>query len=71
MKIREAELDRIYAFDLALIENVGNLRARIESLPGTAAEPDLRSLQEAVTAADRSFDDRATIYEDVTQKGGQ
>jgi len=71
VKIREAELDRIYAFDLALIENVGNLRARIESLPGTAAEPDLRSLQEAVAAADRSFDDRATIYEDVTQKGGQ
>ncbi len=69
VKIREPELDRIYAFDLALINSVDNLRDRIEGLPGTAAEPDLRSLQEAVAAADRSFDDRATIFEDVTQKG--
>ena len=71
VKIREAELDRIYAFDLALIENVGNLRARIEGLPGTAAEPDLRSVLAMVEAADRGLDERARIFEDVTEKGGQ
>jgi hypothetical protein len=71
VKIREEELDRLYAFDLALIGTVENLAIRIETLPGTAAEPDLRSLMEAVEAADRSFDDRARIFEDVTQKGGQ
>jgi len=71
VKIREAELDRIYAFDLVLIGTVENLLMRIEGLPGTAAEPDLRSLQEAVAAADRSFDDRARIFEDVTEKGDQ
>jgi hypothetical protein len=71
VKIREAELDRIYAFDLALIGTVENLQMRIEGLPGTAAEPDLRSVLEAVAAADRSFDDRARIFEDVTEKGDQ
>jgi hypothetical protein len=70
VKIREDELDRLYAFDLALIGTAENLALRIESLPGTAAEPDLRSLMEAVEAADRGFDDRARIFEDVTQKGG-
>jgi hypothetical protein len=69
VKIREDELDRLYAFDLALIGTVENLADRIEILPGTASEPDLRSLQSAVEAADRNFDDRARIFEDVTQKG--
>ena len=69
VKIREDELDRLYAFDLALIGTVETLADRIETLPGTAAEPDLRSLMAAVEAADRTFDDRAGIFEDVTQKG--
>jgi hypothetical protein len=70
VKIREAELDRLYAFDLALIATVESLADRIEMLPGTAAEPDLRTLLDAVHAADRQFDERATVFEDVTQKGG-
>ena len=70
VKIREAELDRLYAFDLALISTVESLADRIEMLPGTAAEPDLRTLLDAVHAADRQFDERATVFEDVTQKGG-
>lgn len=70
VKIREAELDRLYAFDLALIATVEGLADRIEMLPGTAAEPDLRTLLDAVHAADRQFDERATVFEDVTQKGG-
>jgi hypothetical protein len=70
VKIREAELDRLYAFDLALIGTVEGLADRVENLPGTAAEPDLRTLLDAVHAADRQFDERATVFEDVTQKGG-
>jgi len=71
VKIREAELDRLYAFDLALIHTVESLADRIEMLPGTAAEPDLRTLLDAVHSADRQFDERSTVFEDVTQKGGQ
>jgi len=70
VKIREEELDRLYAFDLAMINTVEGLADRIESLPGTAAEPDLRSVQSMVEAADRGFDERARIFEDVTEKGG-
>jgi hypothetical protein len=71
VKIREAELDVLYQFDLGLMETVEEFASRIESLPGTAAEPGLRSLLEAVEEADRDFDKRARIFEDVTQKGGQ
>jgi len=71
VKIYEPELERLYAFDLELIERVEELTDRIESLPGTASEPALASLLEAAREADRSFDERATIFEDVTQKGGR
>lgn len=70
VKIRDSELERLYAFDLALIGMIEGLADRVEMLPGTAAEPDLRSLLDAVHAADRQFDERATVFEDVTQKGG-
>ena len=70
VKIGESELERLYAFDLALIGTVEQLADRIEMLPGTAAEPDLRALLDAVHAADRQFDERATVFEDVTVKGG-
>jgi hypothetical protein len=69
VKIREAELDRLYEFDLGLMDTVEDVAMRISSLPGTAAEPALRSLLEAVADADRAFDERATIFEDVTKKG--
>jgi len=69
VKIRESELDRLYEFDLNLMSVVEDLALRIESLPGTAAEPAVRSLLEAVQEADRTFDERATIFEVVTKKG--
>jgi hypothetical protein len=70
VKIREEELDRLYAFDLALIGTVENLAQRVEGLPGAAAGPDLLAALDAVQSADRQFDERARIFEDVTQKGG-
>jgi hypothetical protein len=71
VKIREDELDRIYEFDLGLTERVEDIARRIESLPGTASEPELRSVLSSVEAADHDFDERARIFEDVTQKGGR
>ena len=71
VKIREPELDALYAFDLGLMDTVEDLAARVEALPAAPAEPALRELLEAVTAADRHFDGRARIFEDVTEKGGR
>jgi hypothetical protein len=71
VKIREDELDMLYEFDLRLSETVEDLAFRIESLPGTAAEDALRDLLDAIEQADKNFDERATIFEDVTQKGGR
>jgi hypothetical protein len=69
VKINEPELDRLYQFDLQLSQTVAQLAERIEALPGSAAEPELRSVLEEMEAADRAFDERATIFEDVVQKG--
>ena len=70
VKIGESELDRLYTFDLGLSETVEDLAVRVEGLPETASEPALRNLLEAVDAADQTFNERATIFEDVTLKGG-
>ncbi|HQN96319.1 MAG TPA: hypothetical protein PLM61_08100, partial [Thermoanaerobaculales bacterium] len=71
VKIGERELAAIYEFDLGLMASVDDLAARVAGLPATAAEPALRDLLEAVSEADRRFDDRARIFEDVTEKGGR
>jgi hypothetical protein len=69
VKIQEDELTRLYEFDLGLIDLVQGLESSIEALPSTAAEPDLRVVLATTEQADRTFDERATIFEAVTQKG--
>jgi hypothetical protein len=70
VKIGQTELDRIYEFDLALTETMHYLALQVEQLPETADEPMLRRLLDAVEGADRKFDERATVFEDVTRTGG-
>lgn len=70
VKIRDAELEKIYAFDLALSETVEYLALQIEQLPPSSDDDTVNRLYDAVQAADRRFDERATVFEDVTQKGG-
>ena len=70
VKIRDAELEKIYAFDLALSETLEYLALQIEQLPPSSDDDTVNRLYDAVQAADRRFDERATVFEDVTQKGG-
>ena len=69
VKIGEAELNRLYEFDLALSESVEYLALQVEQLPDTADEQMLRRLLDTTESADRKFDERATVFEDVTKKG--
>jgi hypothetical protein len=71
VKIGAAELERLYAFDLALSDTAEYLAVQVEGLPGTADERMLRRLLDAVEAADQKFDERATVFEDVTRTGGE
>ncbi len=71
VKIGQDELEAIYAFDLALSENVEYLAVQVEQLPETADEDMVTRLYDAVQSADRKFDERATVFEDVTHKGGK
>ena len=70
VKVFQEELEKLYEFDLALVEKVQEVAVRIEGLPKTASEPAVRSVLEAVQELDAAFDQRATIFEDVTGKGG-
>lgn len=70
VKIGQAELDRIYEFDLALTDTVEYLALQVEQLPETADEQMLGRLLDAAEGADRKFDERATVFEDVTRTGG-
>jgi hypothetical protein len=70
VKIGQAELDRIYEFDLALTDTVEYLALQVEQLPETADEQMLDRLLDAVEGADKKFDERATVFEDVTRTGG-
>jgi hypothetical protein len=70
VKIREAELDRLYEFDLALCDTVEQLTREVAAMPKTADGDAVNRLYDAVQAADRRFDERATVVDDVTQKGG-
>ena len=70
IKIGQAELDRIYEFDLALTDTVEYLALQVEQLPETADEDMLDRLLGAVQGADTKFDQRATVFEDVTRTGG-
>jgi hypothetical protein len=70
VKIGQAELDRIYEFDLALTDTVEYLALQVEQLPETADEQMLSRLLDAVEGADKKFDERATVFEDVTRTGG-
>ena len=71
VKVWEDELERLYEFDLAMCDKVEGLAAQIKGLPAAAAEEELASMLAAVEEADRAFDERATIFEDVTRKGGR
>lgn len=70
VKIGQAELDRIYEFDLGLSDTVEYLALQVEQLPETADEQMLQRLLEAVEGADTKFDRRATVFEDVIRTGG-
>ena len=70
VKIGQAELDRIYEFDLTLTETIEYLALQVEQLPETADEQMLDRLLAAVEGADKKFDERATVFEDVTRTGG-
>lgn len=69
VKIGENELAELYRFDVELNDMVERLGAEVDALADDADEDALLALLDAVEQADRSFDERATTIENVTQKG--
>ncbi len=70
VKIGEDELASLYEFDLSLAETIEYLGVQVERLPGSADPQTLSRLLDALDAAQQKFEQRATVFEDVTQTGG-
>lgn len=69
VKIEEAQLDRLYQFDLALVEKVEAIERHGRELSGKAATSDglkqaAAELERAVDDLNRSFDERHRVIND-------
>jgi len=66
VKVEEPELERLYAFDLALYERAEQLEKRCRELPTLTGDPDalkaeIELLNQLVREIDRDFDQRERI----------
>jgi len=76
VKVGEAELDRLYRFDLALVEKVDELERQARALAerGATAEGLKAAAAELERAADdlnRTFDERSRVIETFRPEGDQ
>lgn len=72
VKVGEAELERLYQFDLALLDDLETFEATIATVPAPGAEdpaPVLDRLQQAVRALDGEWKKRETVISNVVQTG--
>jgi hypothetical protein len=72
VKIGEAELERIYQFDLSLTDDLAQLESDVAALPAPGAEdpgPALERLQQAVRALDDKWRQREQVIGDAAQAG--
>ena len=72
VKIGEAELARLYEFDLSVVDDVAQLESDIAALPAPGAEdasPALERLQQAVRALDGKWRQREQVIGAAVQSG--
>ena len=73
VKIGEAELERLYAFDLAFVDVVTALGASVRSLPragDAGVEESAKAVLAQVTALESRWEDRANVINDIVMTGG-
>jgi len=72
VKIGEAELERVYQFDLALLDDIEVFEAMAATVPAPGSEdpaPVLDRLQQAVRALDAEWKKRETVISNIVQTG--
>lgn len=65
VKIGQAQLEQIYAFDLDYVGTIEAVVGSTESLGATLDAAAIKLVNAAVEAADREFDRRETVYHDA------
>lgn len=72
VKIGEAELQRLYEFDLSLVDDLGVLEGEIDALPrpgGEDAAPALERLLQTARALDDKWRQREQVISNVVRSG--
>lgn len=72
VKIGEAELDRLYQFDLSLLDDLADLETHVGAVPAPGGEdpaPALERLLQGVRAIDEAWRRRETVLGNVVQTG--
>ncbi len=72
VKIGEAELERIYQFDLSVTDDLAQLESDVAALPAPGGEdpgPALERLQQAVRGLDDKWRQREQVIGDAAQAG--
>jgi hypothetical protein len=64
IKVREAELERLYRYDLAMVEAVDALGAEVARLPGDGAEA-IAAVETALAAARSQIDGRDAVVKSI------
>ncbi|HEY7213243.1 MAG TPA: hypothetical protein VIC28_01375 [Thermoanaerobaculia bacterium] len=72
VKIGEAELERIYQFDLSVVDDLAQLESDVAALPAPGGEdpgPALQRLQDAARALDGKWRQREQVVSGAAQAG--
>jgi hypothetical protein len=72
VKIGEAELERLYQFDLSLLDDIQALESHAAAVPAPGGDdpaPALDRLQQSVRALDEKWRQRETVIGNVVQTG--
>lgn len=68
-KIREEELDRLYAFDLSLMDDIDEIKAKVseinKNLPAEALSEAIRLADEFVTGLEEKFQQRKDFFSKI------
>ncbi len=73
VKFGDEELDRIYRFDLSLVEDLETLGGALDAIPAPGAanpEPALKAALDRVTAIESKWAERENVVGDVVQTTG-
>lgn len=66
IKIKEAELEKLYQYDYSMLENVQELSVLVDGLSAEYSKENIKSIDESLKAVDRKIDDRKNLFINIS-----